>query len=142
MKLPPPRALVGAFAFAGYLGAAFGVENLYPISTFEMYAGAPPSHAPTRVIARDAARTAHEVDEFVGWRCEGPVPLDGTSCVNEWPYASTAYLDRAAADWVADHPGDGAEPVEIVRRVYRLTDEGGPPQVHDCLLRRCRAGRR
>jgi|KBSMisStandDraft_5_1062788.scaffolds.fasta_scaffold183918_3 hypothetical protein len=145
MKLPPPRTLVGVTAFVGYLGLAAAVHNLYPISTFEMYAGAPPSRAPTRVIARDASGEAHEVDEFVGWRCEGPVPLDRASCVGEWPYATTDYLDRAAADWVAGHPGPaagGGEPVEIVRRIYRLADGGGPPAVRDCLLRRCQAGRR
>jgi hypothetical protein len=141
---PPSRTVVAAFAFAGYLALAFVARNVYPLSTFEMYAGAPPSRAPTRVIARDAAGGAHEVDEYVGWHCDAEIAGARQACLSEWPYAYTAYLDRAAADWVAAHPGAGAagEPVEIVRRIYRLSDRGGAPQVRDCVLSRCRAERR
>lgn len=146
MSLPPPRTLVVAFAFFGYLALALSVRNLYPLSTFEMYAGAPPTAAPSRVIARDAAGGAHEVDEYRAWSCEGPTPLGPAGCASEWPYAFSIYLDRAAADWVEAHRGAGGpvargEPVEIVRRVYRLTDGVGPPSVRDCVLNRCRAAR-
>src|SRR5579863_873472 len=103
MSLPPPRTLVVAFAFFGYLALALSVRNLYPLSTFEMYAGAPATTAPSRVIARDAAGVAHEIDEYVAWTCEGPTPLGPAGCASEWPYAFSIYLDRAAADWIDAH---------------------------------------
>lgn len=139
MKLPPPRTLVAAVAFTGYFAVAFAVRDLYPFSTFAMYAGAPPSRAPSRVIARDAAGGVHEVDELVAWRCDGEAPPDRTSCLDEGSYATTTYLDRAASDWIAAHPGSGGAPVDVVRRIYRLADGGGPPIARDCVLRRCRA---
>jgi hypothetical protein len=135
-----PRVQVAAVGLLGYLGLALSVGNLYPVSTFEMYAAAPARSA-SRVIARDAAGAAHEVDEYREWSCDAPVPLDRAPCASEWPYAYTGYLDRAAADWIASHPGSGGEPMEVVRRIFRL-GAAGPPEVRDCVLSRCRAVRR
>jgi hypothetical protein len=136
-----PRLMVALSVLAGYLALAFSVHNLYPISTFEMYAGRPVRSA-SRVIARDAAGALHEIDEYRDWQCPGPLPLGPEACPAQWPYSYTGYLDRAAAELVAQQGGSGGDSVDVVRRVWRLSDEPGPPPASDCLLERCRAVRR
>jgi hypothetical protein len=139
--MPQPRVLVAALALCGYLGIAHSVRNLYPFSTFEMYAGQRADSA-SRVIARDAAGGLHELDAYEAFRCDGPIPLGHETCAAAWPYAYSIYLDRQAAAFIDTHPGDGTEPVDVIRRIWRLSDRPGPPPFEDCLLQHCRAARR
>jgi hypothetical protein len=136
-------ALVSALVLAGYLAVGRAVGNLYPFSTFEMYAAERPSSA-SRVFARDAAGAVHEVFDFARWRCDATAesPIDPMTCRAEWPFEYVPAQDREAAAWIAEHPGpDGGEAVELVRRVWRLPDRAGAPPSVDCLLARCRVER-
>ncbi|MFO0548834.1 MAG: hypothetical protein U0271_10625 [Polyangiaceae bacterium] len=90
----PPRArttravlATTLFVFAGYVGLARIVENLYPLSTFSMYAG---EHMDTasRLLAREADGTVHELDRYASFRCDPPVDLstEHVVCGDLGPY--------------------------------------------------------
>jgi hypothetical protein len=136
--MPSPRALVAALGFCGYLALALSLGNFYPISTFEMYSSQRTTSA-SRIIVIDQRGAAREVRDFEAWSCDGALPIHPSACPNDWPYAYTTYLDREASEWLTRHPGEGGEPVEVVRRVFRLSSTPGPTPSHDCLLARCRA---
>ena len=67
-----PAAWLSALVFLGYMATSRAVEDLYPFSTFSMYArhGQP---AVSRLAARTADGQAHPVRDFVAWSCEGPI---------------------------------------------------------------------
>lgn len=137
------RVLVASLAIgAAYFGASRGVENFFPFTVLDMYA----NHSggvPSRIIAVDARGVAHEVDEFVGWRCDSPVEGDLGVCQAAADSQRIAYVDRSAADHVREHPGRGAgEPLRVVRRVWHLGGAEGPPPRTDCPISECRAVRR
>ena len=138
--MPRPRVIVAALVFVTYTALAFSLHNFYPVSTFEMYA-AQRTDSASRVVARDAGGQVHELDRFDAWRCDGPISVEPAACPGQFPYSYTTYLDRAAVDFVGQHAGAGGEPVDVIRRVFRLSDQ---PQiaVEDCLLQHCRAVRR
>jgi hypothetical protein len=136
--MPHPRVLVAGVAFAAYLALALVVGNLYPVSTFEMYSSKRATSA-SRVVARDGAGAMREIDEYESWSCDGPTSIEPAACAASFPYAYTTYLDRAAVDWIDAHRGQGGEPVDVVRRIYRLGAAVGPPAFEDCVLQQCRA---
>jgi hypothetical protein len=125
----------------GYVVAARGVGNLYPLSTFEMYGA-------TRLV--DASRIVviapdgpHEVERFAKWRCDRTPDPDPRQCGESWPFFHIEASDRAAIDRVrnATVPGTGATPVLLVRRVWRLDERDTSVQIEDCELARCEAER-
>jgi hypothetical protein len=116
------------------------VGNLYPVSSFDMYAGDRLA-SNSRIVARDAAGAVREVRNYEAFDCDGDrVPIGPDACPADWPYDYISYLDHEAADWIATHrlPLTGGESVDIVRRIWRLSPEPGPPPSKDCLLLRCR----
>lgn len=137
------RILVASLAIgAAYFCASRGVENFFPFTVLDMYAN-PSGGVPSRIMAIDARGVAHEVDEFRGWRCDAPVEGDLGLCPAARDSQRIAYVDRDAADYVRQHPGNGAgEPVRVVRRVWRLGRAEGPPPRSDCPIAECRAVRR
>lgn len=133
------RATVTALVFVGYVGISQGVGNFYPFSVFDMFAHT--TRASSRIAARSAGRRAVEVERFVGWSCDAPLAEDPGRCGPLGSFETTDYADREAFDWIRGHAGDGArgEPVDVLRRIFRVGDRPGPISVEDCVLARCRA---
>lgn len=140
MHASTPKVVLMALSCAGYFGSSLAVKDLYPFSRFEMYSFGGTS-AGGRIVARDGAGVAHDVDAFTSWRCDAPIDIEVSACPSRQPYSTVTYRDREAADYVASHAGEGprSQPVEVVRRIYSLRDVSGPPLVEDCVLARCRA---
>jgi hypothetical protein len=144
MTADPRRALV-LCVLVLYCGVSFAVKNLYPFSVFDMYS----SHvaSASRVLARDAGGRAAEVTRFDGWQCDAPVDVSAARCAALPRFDYTPYKDEELAGWVRQHaapptspPPASAAPVDLIRRIWRLTPDGD--RVEDCLLHHCRAARR
>lgn len=129
------RALV---LLAAYVAAARGVGNLYPFSTFEMYGGTRLTTA-SRIAVVDADGV-HEVERFLRWRCAAPIDVDPRRCTKEWPYFHVEARDREVLAHIerAPEPGNDARDVNLIRRVWRATEDG-PMIASDCKLARCEA---
>jgi hypothetical protein len=136
-----PLLAVVVLVLAGYLALGRAVRDVYPISTFAMYS-AHKVDSGSRIVARTADGRIHEIDRFAGWHCPGPVSIDPAACPAEWPFYYIPYLDRAARAVLERRAGSGKERVDVVRRIWRLDGQAGPPPVHDCLLAHCQADRR
>jgi hypothetical protein len=128
-----PRVLVSTLVLAGYLAAAKGVGNLYPISTFPMFSESS-GEAVTRIMARTGGEFV-EVDEFTSWDCPKLPSLDTTSCAG---VPSIPYVDREREDYLRAHAGSGGERVELVRRVFSFDGAQRPPY---CVIAQCTAKR-
>lgn len=127
---------------AVYFVMSRGVENFFPLTVADMYANRM-GDAPSRIVALDARGVAHEVDGFVGWRCEGSVDDAPRRCAGVGDVDTIGYVDRSIAAHIRENPGDGAgEPLRVVRRVWRLDARPGPPPRVDCPIVACRARRR
>ncbi len=142
---------VAVLSFLGYLVVARIVGNVYPFSTFPMYAG---EHRSTgsRIVAKDEAQGLHEVSDGSAWMCDAasvdgappgetpPPALDPHACTGDGVYVID-YVDRAAIDYVRTHGGGDrrARPVELVRHIWTFPDDRGPPTTSDCHMASCRA---
>lgn len=127
---------------AVYFGASRGVENFFPFTVLDMYANHVGS-TPSRILAVDTHGEAHEVDEFRGWRCAAPLQGDLGACPAAPDFQRLGYVDRSALDAIRERPGDGAgERLRLVRRVWHLGAQPGPPPRVDCPISECRARRR
>jgi hypothetical protein len=128
---------------AGYVVVAQGLGNLYPFSTFEMYAGVS-AHTASRVLAVDSSGAPHEIRDFEGYRCDS-LDLEPASCREHGEYYTIGYVEREAAEYFAakaSTPAHGEEqPLRLVRRIWRFHG-GGRPDVEDCPVASCRAVRR
>ncbi len=140
---PPRRStatLVSALAFVGYLAISRVTVDLFPFSTLNMY-----SHSRTqgasRLFARDATGRVRELDRFDRWDCPTSLDPAAQACPNLGNVSTIDYVDRDMAVFLRAHRARAPEspPVDVVRRVWRLTDHAGPPPFEDCLLLRCRA---
>jgi hypothetical protein len=130
--------IVAALAFLGYFGIARIVGNLYPFSTFPMYAG---EHRTTgsRIVAKDAAGALHEVTEGMAWSC-GAREIDPEACGGPDVY-TIDYVDREAVAYVREHSGGDANatPVELVRHIWTFASDRDPPTTRDCPIALCSA---
>ncbi|MFV8750233.1 hypothetical protein ACNOYE_06755 [Nannocystaceae bacterium ST9] len=128
--------------FAGYVGAAFGVTNAFPFSTFPMFSEAAPTSG-ARLIVRDGAGEHHEIERYVDWACEGELEaakVEMAMCPDGELGHATGYLVQESLDYMRANAGEGGEPVELVIHVWRLDR---PERVElDCFVARCRAVRR
>lgn len=136
-RAPQPAFVVAALVLVTYLLVARGLEDLYPFSTFSMYAG----HATTsgsRIVARDSRGRLHEVESFDRWSCPPEEVRGDDACGAAY---RIDYLDREAREYLAAHASasaaPGSEPVEVVRRVWQFG--GGAPVIRDCPILRCAA---
>lgn len=129
--------------FAGYVAIAQGLGNLYPFSTFEMYAGVS-THTASRVVAVDPGGGVHEIRDFEAYRCDS-LDLQPSTCSEHGEYYSIGYVERETAEYLAGQstaPVHGeAQTVRLVRRIWRFQG-GGAPEVEDCALANCQAVRR
>jgi hypothetical protein len=128
---------------AGYVVIAQGLGNLYPFSTFEMYAGVS-THTASRVLAVDSGGGMHEIRDFEAYRCDS-LDLEASTCREHGEYYTIGYVEREAAEYLqaqASVPVHGEDqPVQLVRRIWRFRG-AGQPTVEDCALASCRAVRR
>lgn len=129
-----PAAILGL-----QLAVAFGVGNLYPFSTFEMYGGTRLTSA-SRIGVRVGDQVV-EIREFSRWRCQAPPDPSPQACPREWPMQHIEAIDREAVAWIAaaGDPGADGVPVEVVRRIWRWESDDGRASVSDCVLARCEA---
>lgn len=128
---------------AGYVAIAQGLGNLYPFSTFEMYAGVS-THSASRVVALDSGGATHEIRDFEAYGCDS-LDLEPASCREHGDYYTIGYVEREAVEYLASPPsapphGD-AQPIRLVRRIWRFQGPG-QPTIEDCPLARCQAVRR
>jgi hypothetical protein len=140
---------VAGLSFVGYFAVARIVGNVYPFSTFPMYAGEHLTSG-SRIVAKDDMEHLHEVSDGIAWECDAPSQdraaqsatpgLDPTACIGRDVYSIT-YVDREAIDYVRAHPGSDprSQPVDLVRHIWRFPDGEGPPTQTDCRIARCRA---
>lgn len=135
----PVRA-VSLLALLGYLAIARATGNLYPFSSFNMYSSER-VHSASRIVARDAHGSIHELDTFTAWDCPTPLDPRPTACPASWPFYYIPYLDRQAASLLQARaaPRPDAPPVAVIRRIWRLDDRPGAPAIEDCPLVECRA---
>ena len=127
--------MVPTLALVGYLAAARGVENLYPLSTFPMYSGSG-GPAASRVMARTAGGDFVEVTDLDAWDCPSLPRLEDVQCAGS---DNIPYLDREREEHIRAHPGTGGAPVEVVRRVFSFD---GAQRSAFCPIARCTAKRR
>lgn len=138
------RWLGAVCVFAAYVAIARGLGNGYPFSTFDMYADVT-EHSASRVLAREESGEVHELRAYEAYRCDGPLELQPAACERNGRYYRIDYVDREAAEYLADQatvPARG-EPrrVDVVRRIWRFRGPG-EPEVEDCPVATCRAVRR
>ncbi len=115
------------------------VSNVYPFSSFGMYARVAPTA--TRMIARSSAGTVSEVAEYTNWKCSA---FRVTDCLQPGD-TYVVYRDREAFRVLRDatalksvqqhHP----EPVLLLRRIWRFAPV---VESHDCVIAHCTAVRR
>lgn len=135
-----PRVAVAALVFGGYVAISRGVENLFPFSIFDMYASSSPSAA--RILARAADGRVYELDRYRAWSCDAPLDMTGGEhCPKPGTYVTITYKEMEATDYIATHGGrdPSAVPVEVIRRIFWLSDRDPAPRVEDCPLGRCHA---
>jgi hypothetical protein len=125
---------VSLLVLAGFVGAARGVGNFYPVSQFPMYSGSAGDAAARVMLFADGEY--FEVDAFTDFACESWVPLDVGRCEGA---SSIPYIDRETEAWLLAHRGAPAATgrhFELVRRVFSF--DGAQRPAH-CVLTRCTA---
>lgn len=142
LALPSHSVFVVLLVMLGYLLVSRGVANLYPFSTFPMYAGTSEQSSANRVMARDENGAEKELSAFVDWTCEEEPELHPSRCRENGDYYTIGYLERAYQERlgsrVAESVPKGAVPLQIFRRIWRFADDGST-SVEDCDLVRCMA---
>lgn len=129
--------------FSAYLVIAAGLENLYPFSTFPMYSDSA-FDTGARLIVVDGEGIAREVTRYTDWRCPGPLHVETVMCPDGREAQPAAYLAEEATTYMERHSGtgEGAEPVSLVVRVWRLDADRGDFTRLDCPVVECAAVRR
>ena len=126
--------------FVCYTGAALGVTNAFPLSTFSMYSKAAPDSG-ARLVVKESDGSYHEVVRYTGWSCELELSfemVEKTLCPDGKIGQPAGYLSKDALDHIRDHAGppEAGEPVELLIRTWRM---GSEIVSYDCLVSRCRA---
>lgn len=124
---------VSLLVLFGFVAAARGVGNLYPVSQFPMYAGnAGPSTAHVMLLGRDGAYV--EVDSVQALTCESLPALDAQRCDDA---SAIPYLAREAEQFIRAHPASGSGvDVELVLRVWSFDGKTRPAH---CVVAKCTA---
>ncbi|WP_146658615.1 hypothetical protein [Enhygromyxa salina] len=128
--------------FTCYSGAAIGVTNAYPFSTFPMYSEDAPNFG-ARLVVKDQAGERREIERYESWTCAADLSFDDleqTICPDGRTGQPTGYLVKEALDHIRDNPAAPhavAEPVELIVRTWRL--EGDQIRELDCPVAKCTA---
>lgn len=122
---------VSLLVLIGFVAAARGVGNLFPVSQFPMYAGsAGPSTAQVMVLRENAYLA---VDTFQSLSCESLPRLDAQRCDDASPIP---YLARDAEQFIRAQPANGGTQVELVLRVWSFDGKTRPAH---CVVAKCTA---
>ncbi|MCB9507652.1 MAG: hypothetical protein H6700_08875 [Myxococcales bacterium] len=125
-----------------YVAVAWTVGNLFPFSTFSMYARARWNSLVERTVVVDETGRAYAASDFVVNDCPDRsewhecAAIPGTAA--GIPYIEQRLVQRLA-EHRADAVGEPSEPIRIVRRTWDLANGGA--LVEECEVARCR-GRR
>ncbi len=142
----PLAAIIAWTVFLTYFTAARGIQNLFPISVFDMYR----AHAPevvARLIVVDARARPSELFEWRSFHCapDRPVLRELEACAAEPESRPLGYVIRDQQLHLDAHlspaPEVDAEPITISMRSYRLVDRPGAPDFEDCVVATCTARR-
>ncbi|MFT3769674.1 MAG: hypothetical protein QM820_29915 [Minicystis sp.] len=139
-----PTVWITVLVMGGYFLIARLVDNLYPFSTFPMYAGAKGASA-SHIVARDGAGKLHNVFEYEGWSCPEPLDVDPPKCRAGGHFGSIEYIDRAIVQHLQKPRlpgGPEGEPIDLVRHIWRFREGSGDVRTEDCVIEHCRAVRR
>lgn len=123
----------------GYVMLARSVIHLFPFSIFDMYADNGGATSGSRVVARGEDGRVTEVDRYRAWTCAGPIePFE--ACARRGAY-HIPYKDAEAVAYVEGHRGEdpAAVHVDLVRRVWWLSEDAAETRIEDCPIARCRA---
>ena len=133
---------VSVILFAGYIAITFGTGDLFPFSKLPMYSIVW-GEGSSRLAVRNADGEVREVMRYTDFQCPDDVDLRGTEiCKSYEPFYRSGHADSEVRAWIKNHRGDsGAEPLTLVRRIWRWTD-GGRPTISDCAITECRARKR
>lgn len=142
MPMREARAL-SIVVFVVYVAVAFGVNNAFPFSTFEMYSGDAPT-SPARLVVEDAAGEYHEIDRYTDWSCAVELDyamLEQAMCPDGEPGRPLGYIVQQKLDYMRQHAATGAqgEPLVLLIHAWRLGDE---IVTVDCVVTECSAVRR
>jgi hypothetical protein len=142
LRLPVPT-VAAVLIGSAYFVAARGVQNFFPFSVLDMYAGSGARTA-TRLLAIDQTGSALQVTRFDQWRCDRPLDADKIECPEQGRLDGIEYVNRELVSYIDEHAASGAngESLRLVRRVWRLEDRPGPPAYTDCPVAICTARRR
>lgn len=139
---PQQRALLCALLFILYLSGCLRIGNVFPFSAFDMFAGR--WDRSTRIVASTAAGATMEVRSLRQWHCDRDQSLDDPELACR-PEDGHPEKEPRVLSWIASQeassgrqPAPTAEPVDLVRRTYRIAVSGGLFH-RDCVLRRCTA---
>jgi hypothetical protein len=131
----------------GYAGAALGVTNAFPLSTFPMYSDSAFTTG-ARLVVRDQDGEYTEVVRWTAWTCEPELEyelVELTMCPDGEIAQPAGYLSKDALDHIRAHTptaasSDVVEPVALVIRAWRL--DRPEMLALDCLVATCTAARR
>jgi hypothetical protein len=134
------RVRVVAGVLLTYLTVSFAIGDAYPFSTFAMYAESPREPWASHVLALDERGAAHEVADFVGYRCDRAPDLDRPFC-GAGRDRRVGYIDAEAARALAtrDHAAAHPRHLRVVRRGWNLSS---PDLTLDCPIATCEASAR
>lgn len=127
---------VSVLVLAGFLGAARGVGNFYPVSQFPMYSGSAGEASARVMFFADGEYL--EVDAFKDVQCDSWAwrPLESSRCEGA---SSIPYIDRETEAELlksAGTPGANARELKLVRRVFSFD---GVQRIPHCEITQCRA---
>ncbi len=134
--------IVAITATCGYVGIARSVQDLYPFSSYTMYAGVHGTWA-SRLVARPKDGIAREIKNFDHWQCQDELPAEANRTCAVGEGFRIDYMEAATMQYVNSFhnqaPGD--QEVDLVRRVWQFDAQGVPLPAQNCIRRHCRAQR-
>jgi len=139
-KLPGSGTTVALFVTFVYVAVSFGVHHLFPFFVFDMYTSVPDRSS--RLIARQADGTVHDVAWYSRWDCpELPVLRGPGARCQEGAISNARDSEALATLRRSSGPVPEGAPVALVRRTVRVDVPNPEASAQDCVVVECRATR-